>query len=73
MQQLMRTLTIVELPSGGFILMGGTVDRIVGAPEEGPISVCAELGNTYDYPNSTKTLPGAVREFFAQPDPPVVE
>lgn len=67
MQQLMRTLTIVELPSGGFILMGGTVDRIMGVPDEGPISVCPKLGNTYDYPNSLETLPGAVREFFSSP------
>ena len=73
MNQIMRTLTIVELPSGGFILMGGTVDRIIGAPEEGPISVCPKLGHSYEYPNSTDTLPGAVRAFFEKPEPPTTE
>lgn len=61
----MRTLTIIELPSGGFILMGGEADVVQASPWEGPISVCPELGATYDYPNTLKTLPGAVREFFA--------
>lgn len=69
MVKIMRTLTIIELPTGGFILMGGTIDQIIGVPEEGPISVCPELGATYDYPNTLKTLPGAVREFFAPPEP----
>lgn len=64
----MRTLTILELDSGGFILMGGEADVLQASPREGPISVCAELGNTYDYPNNTRTLPGAVRKFFALPD-----
>ena len=73
MQQLMRTLTIVELPSGGFILMGGTVDRIMGVPDEGPISVCAKLGRNYEYPNNPNTLPGAVWAFFQKPEPPAVE
>lgn len=63
----MRALTIVELPSGGFILLGGKTDICYMNPNEGPVSVCAKLGATYDYPNSTETLPGAVRAFFDKP------
>lgn len=69
----MRTLTIIELDSGGFILMGGEADVLQASPREGPISVCPKLGHSYDYPNSTDTLPGAVRAFFEKPEPPTTE
>jgi len=73
MQQLMRTLTIIELPSGGFVLKGSRIEGLYCNPEEGPISVCPKLGNNYEYPNSLDTLPGAVWAFFKKPEPPLVE
>lgn len=69
----MRTLTILELDSGGFILMGGEADVLQASPQEGPISVCPKLGHNYEYPCSTDTLPGAVWAFFKKPGSSAVE
>jgi len=65
----MKTLTITELPNGGFFLTEGEVDVIHANPRDGNITICTELGDSYDYPNKTTILTGAVRAFFA-PKPP---
>ena len=57
----MKTLYIVQTPSGGFVCIP---DEISECSIQDDCFVVAELGHSYDYPNSTRTLPGAVRAFF---------
>lgn len=68
----MRTLTIIELNTGGFILTSGETDLIQLTTRDTQVSVCPKLGHNYEYPNSRETLPGAVWAFF-KPESPTTE